>query len=244
MGSQAQTPVVLAVNTVVPPAGEPVESIGGNGQRDLADLKRQRVALSQEIRRRETAVPPPRKPASGVKNGVVAAPVAAKASKPFTPDDLKKPTQNWYVRHDPLDAFYYLYSHKPGDGKGASVTFVDDLLNKSRSASLQAFTSYVVTRYEFEPTSRSPNPPLSLSTMAIAPFVWANGNWTDPHKPSEKSALQAGFDAQFSLYGGGLFSFQDPRRSPLPANRFPRRWSHRRRPGTLGAVPIRMAPGN
>jgi len=130
----------------------------------------------------------------------------------FSPADLEKkhPAQNWFLRRDPIDmaAFQYLYPTQPLDGKGASFSFTEDLLAHNRVASIQAFSSYVVGRYFFE-GDRSPNGPLALSAMAVAPYLWLNGTLTDPRKPSERSALQAGLDAQFEFWRGGLFSLQD-----------------------------------
>jgi hypothetical protein len=130
----------------------------------------------------------------------------------FSPADLEKkhPAQSWFLRRDPIDmaAFQYLYPTQPLDGKGASFSFTEDLLAHSRVASIQAFSSYVVGRYFFE-GDRSPTGPLALSAMAIAPYLWLNGTLTDPRRPSERSALQTGLDAQFEFWRGGLFSLQD-----------------------------------
>jgi hypothetical protein len=130
----------------------------------------------------------------------------------FSPADLEKkhPAQNWYLRRDPIDmaAFQYLYPTQTLDGKGASFSFTEDLLARSRIANIQAFSSYVVGRYFFD-HDRSPTGPLALSAMAVAPYLWLNGTLTDPRKASERSALQAGLDTQLEFWRGGLFSLQD-----------------------------------
>lgn len=151
-------------------------------------------------------------------------PAGARATKPaaganqdvtgpnFSPADLQKehPAQVWFLRRDPIDmaAFQYLNPTQLLDGKGASFSLTEDFLTRSRVANIQAFTSYVVARHYFD-GERSPTGPLSLSAMAMAPYLWLNGTLTDPRKPSERSALQAGFDAQFEFWRGGLFSLQD-----------------------------------
>jgi hypothetical protein len=130
----------------------------------------------------------------------------------FSPADLEKKhsAQNWFLRRDPIDmaAFQYLYPTQTLDGKGASFSFTEDLLARSRVANIQAFSSYVVGRYFFD-NDRSPTGPLALSAMAVAPYLWLNGTLTDPRKASERSALQAGLDTQFEFWRGGLFSLQD-----------------------------------
>ncbi len=130
----------------------------------------------------------------------------------FSPAALanKHPAQSFFLRRDPIDmaAFQYLNPTQPLDGKGASFSYTEDLLTRSRVASVQAFGSYVVARHFFD-GDRSPTGPLSLSAIALAPYLWLNGTLTDPRRPSERSALQAGLDAQFEFWRGGLFNLQD-----------------------------------
>jgi hypothetical protein len=131
----------------------------------------------------------------------------------FTPADLAHkhaPQQKWYLRRDPIDlsAFYYLYPTQPLDTKGASLSYTDDLLNRTRAATIQAFLAYALPPY-FETNDRAKDGPLALSAMVVAPYLWLNGTLTDPRKASERSALQAGIDAQFEFWRGGLFALQD-----------------------------------
>jgi hypothetical protein len=157
-----------------------------------------------------TAAPQP--PASALMTARAAGANQDVTDPNFSPADLAKkhPAQNWFLRRDPIDmaAFQYLYPTQPLDGKGASFGFTEDATNRSRVVSIQAFSSYVVGRY-FVDGDRSPSGPLALSAVAVAPYVWLNGTLTDPRKPSERSALQVGLDAQFEFWRGGLFSLQD-----------------------------------
>jgi hypothetical protein len=165
------------------------------------------VALQAEIRRRRTVSRvSPTKQANTTAN--------ASASAEFTPADLAKKhadlAQKIYVRSDPLDAFYYLYPAAPLDGKGASISYTEDIENKTRVANVQSFASYVVARQYFGGSGvEAPKGLPELSAAAYAPYIMLNGKLSEPRTASERSALQLGFDSQYELWGGGLFSLQN-----------------------------------
>jgi hypothetical protein len=148
---------------------------------------------------------------------------AAKAAH-CTRDDIpcialandKEFNQNIYVRNSRLDAFYYLYPAELGSNgaKGANFTYSGDDLAGTKTLSIQAMVSYAF-RHEFNDRSQdNSNPPLYVSAMAIAPFVFASGKLQNPQKKGESNALQFGLDTQFELAGGGIFSLQDVGVSP------------------------------
>ena len=171
------------------------------------DLKAEFAALKAELKRRQAA---PRK--SPEKQLAVAS--GSPARTEFTPSDLAQKhanlAQSWYVRSDPIDAFYYLYPAAPLDGKGASFSYTEDIENKSRAASVQSFTSYVLARQYFGGSGVEASQGLpQLSAAAYAPYLLMNGTLTEPRKNSERSALQFGVDTQYELWGGGLFSLQN-----------------------------------
>jgi ribosomal protein L29 len=171
-------------------------------------LKAEVAALQAELKRRRAKS----KVSSAKPNNPAAAQVSAPAD--FTPAELEKKhadlAQQFYLRSDPLDAFYYLYPAAPLDGKGASISYTDDIANKSQVVNTQAFASWVVARQYFGGSNvEAPQGLPELSAAAYAPYIMTNGKLTEPRNASERSALQLGLDSQYEFWGGGLFSLQN-----------------------------------
>jgi hypothetical protein len=182
---------------------------GAQIENERAQLEKRKRQLEAELRKINGALSISKKPAASSPQ-LVGRNAAADAAREFSPRDLEKKHagQSFYVRRDPIDAFYYLYPAVPLDGKGASISFTDDILNSSRSLTVQGYTSWVMFRQFFYPDV-TPGGPIALTGVAAAPFVYANGTRSEPMKPTEKSALQFGFDAQAEFAAGGLFSLQN-----------------------------------
>ncbi|WP_316189876.1 hypothetical protein [Bradyrhizobium sp. SZCCHNS1054] len=198
---------VLACPTIGQTAGaNPINPtfVGKTDEQLQAELS----ALKAELKRRAAA--PKRSPVKPL--GV---PASTTAHAEFTPADLAKKhadlLQRWYVRSDPIDAFYYLYPAAPLDGKGASFSYTEDIENKARAVSVQSFTSYVLARQFFGGSGVEASQGLpELSAAAYAPYLLLNGSLTEPRKASERSALQLGVDSQYEFWGGGgPFSIQN-----------------------------------
>lgn len=131
----------------------------------------------------------------------------------FTPalleEKYKARTQDLFVRSDPIDGFRYLYPLSTGDGKGATLSYNNNLLNDTQALTIKGFGSFIAAREFLETADRPLEGPPRLSGYALAPFVYADGTLNVPRRASERSALQAGFDAQFEVYGGGILSLQN-----------------------------------
>ena len=122
-------------------------------------------------------------------------------------DRLPDPcAQRLFVRADPLDNFFYAVNAGYGNAKGASVSYTNDQIAKTQTATINGIVSYVLTN-----TACIDNPaPLApyVSGFALAPWVSANGTLNEPFKPTEKSALKTGFDIQIEAAYTGLFDRQ------------------------------------
>jgi hypothetical protein len=114
--------------------------------------------------------------------------------------------QRWFVRADPLDNFFYDVNAGYGNAKGASVSYTNDEIAKTQAVTIDGIVSYVLTNTACidDPVPLAPY----ISGFALAPWVSANGTLNEPFKPTEKSALKAGFDVQIEAAYTGMFDRQ------------------------------------
>lgn len=114
--------------------------------------------------------------------------------------------QRFFVRADPLDNFFYAVNAGYGNAKGASISYTNDQLAKTQTATIDGIVSYVVT------DAACLNDPVPLapyvSGYAFAPWFSANGTLNEPFKKTERSALKTGLDAQVETAYTGLFDRQ------------------------------------
>lgn len=111
--------------------------------------------------------------------------------------------QRLFVRADSLDNFLYA-APTAENAQGASVSYTDDRVAKSRTLAVQGQVSYVLFR-DLCPTTPKEYLPF-ISGWAVVPFVAADGNFTSPRAKSEESSLKVGVDTQFELARSfGLF---------------------------------------
>jgi len=99
--------------------------------------------------------------------------------------------QRLFVRADPIDNFWYGVTPN-GDvsgAKGASITYTDDRVAKTQSATINGMMSYLVV----------PSTLQDWGATAVAAWVSGNGNWNDPLKKPDNSALRVGLTGQLRL---------------------------------------------
>jgi hypothetical protein len=113
--------------------------------------------------------------------------------------------QRLFVRADSLDNFLYT-APTAADAQGASVSYTDDRVAKTRTLSVQGQVSYVLFR------DLCPSTPIQyvpfISGWAVVPFLAANGNFTSPRSKNEQSSTKFGVETQFEL-SRGLSLFGD-----------------------------------
>jgi hypothetical protein len=131
------------------------------------------------------------------------------------PDECKAP-QELFVRKDRLDSF--LYGITPvAKAQGASVSFTDDESGHLKTATVNGMVAVLPQGWR-QPCIKRPAgygiDDAYLSAYAIAPWVSLQGTINDPVKATEKNALIGGFDAQWTVFGGGLFNLQAFKVSP------------------------------
>ncbi|WP_158808545.1 hypothetical protein [Beijerinckia sp. L45] len=98
-----------------------------------------------------------------------------------------------FFRSDPLADYHYLVDLSPSP-QGASVAFTDDERAATKSLTVNGRASYVLTG-DACPRTDDPHS-LYTSGYAFALFTSANGNWSEPRKATERSALKFGADAE------------------------------------------------
>jgi hypothetical protein len=138
----------------------------------------------------------------------------AQTPKPLS-DECKTP-QEFYVRKDRLDTFLYGITPR-SKAQGASVTFTDDEAGHLRTATINGMIAYLPEGWREPCLARPPGYSVDdayLSAYAVAPWISAQGSLNDPVKKTETSALTGGFDAQWTVFGGGLFNLQAFKVSP------------------------------
>jgi len=125
----------------------------------------------------------------GYPNEAAAAPPKPPIVDPCNPQRL-------YIRQNSLDN--YLYGVTPASkAKGAQVSYTDDRLAGTQSATINGMVSYVVLR-DLCPVTPPGDSPF-LSAYLVAPFVLGQGNYTEPHAKTERSALQFGAENQIEI---------------------------------------------
>lgn len=104
--------------------------------------------------------------------------------------------QKLFIRADSLDN--YLYGITPASkAKGASVGYTDDHVKSQTTATIGGMVSYVLFR-DLCPTTPLGGVPF-VSAYALAPFVNAQGNYTQPMVKTEHSSLQFGVEGQLEF---------------------------------------------
>jgi hypothetical protein len=130
----------------------------------------------------------------GYPNEAAAAPPKPAPADPCNPQQL-------FIRANSLDN--YLYGITPASkAKGASITYTDDSLAGTKSATINGMISYVALRNLCPPTPPGDGP--FFSGYSIAPFVLGQGNYTQPQVKTEHSALQFGVENEFEISRGLL----------------------------------------
>lgn len=113
--------------------------------------------------------------------------------------------QRFFIRANSLDT--YLYGITPSNkAQGASISYTDDRLAGTQSATINGMVSYVVSRDLCSLPTPAGDAPF-LSGYSIAPFVLGQGNYTEPHAKTEHSELKFGLDNEFEI-SRGLFPRQ------------------------------------
>jgi len=136
------------------------------------------------------------------------APVPAKIEVPkdlptisdrFVSDSCSPAPKSLYVRSDPLDDFHYMVEQpRTADAKGASLSYTNNFISSSQNLTVNGRVSYVMLGLDCTPAFGSDPTKPFLKALAVAPFVSANGTWTDPSgKTPTNMALKGGVDFQF-----------------------------------------------
>ncbi|MGY4257648.1 hypothetical protein ACVI1L_004716 [Bradyrhizobium sp. USDA 4516] len=113
--------------------------------------------------------------------------------------------QRLFIRADSLDNFLYT-ALTAADAQGASVSYTDDRIAKTRTLAVQGQLSYVLFRDLCPPTPIEYVP--FISGWAVVPFVAADGDFTSPRSKNEQSSAKIGVETQFEL-SRGLSLFGD-----------------------------------
>jgi hypothetical protein len=125
----------------------------------------------------------------GYPHEAAANPVKTPPSDPCNPQRL-------FLRANQLDN--YLYGITPASkAKGASISYTDNLAAGTQDAVINGMLSYVVLR-DICPVT-PPGDGAFISGYSIAPFVFGQGNYTQPKLKTEQSALQFGVNNQFEI---------------------------------------------
>lgn len=133
----------------------------------------------------------------------------AAPDKPVAEDPVKTPfckqDQRLFIRADSLDNYNYLYTTPSvEDAQGASITFTDDRVSKTRTLAIDGQISYVLFRDLCPETPKQYIP--FISGWAAVPYLAASGNFTSPRSKNEESSTKIGVENQFELARGfGLF---------------------------------------
>jgi hypothetical protein len=127
-------------------------------------------------------------------------------------------TPHLFVRRDRLDTFQLREEAVPlASAKGASVSYTLDQLGNSNSLTINGRLEYLMFGYDgLTPCEngkvgdpyRPFDPFAPHFGYAIAPWVDSQGTINNPAKKGETNNLQAGVDAQVSIYGGVIFDHQ------------------------------------
>jgi hypothetical protein len=128
-------------------------------------------------------------------------PNEAAASPPKSPPPSPCDPQRFFIRANSLDN--YLYGITPASkAKGASISYTDDHVAGTKTATVNGMISYVLFRDLCPQTP--PGDGSFVSGYSIAPFVLGQGNYTEPQSKTEHSSLQYGVENQFEVSRGLL----------------------------------------
>ena len=112
---------------------------------------------------------------------------------PKVEDDKCSGSKRLFVRSDPLDNYYYMVAtDTTQSSKGAALSYTNDSKNNSSSATINGRMSYAFANLPCIATKY-------MGGFVFAGFTSAYGNWSQPKKTTEQSALKFGTDAQFQL---------------------------------------------
>jgi hypothetical protein len=104
--------------------------------------------------------------------------------------------QRFFIRANSLDN--YLYGITPASkAKGASISYTDDHVAGTKTATINGMLSYVVLR-DLCPTTPPGDAPF-FSGYSVAPFILGQGNYTEPRAKTEHSVLKFGVENEFEL---------------------------------------------
>lgn len=121
------------------------------------------------------------------------------STKPAASDPCNP--QRFFIRANSLDN--YLYGITPANkAQGASVSYTDDRVANTQTATINGMVSYVALR-DLCPTTPAGDAPF-ISAYSIAPYVQGQGNYTEPHVKSENSELKFGVENQVEISRGLL----------------------------------------
>jgi hypothetical protein len=107
-----------------------------------------------------------------------------------------------FVRGDPLDDFHYLVEYPTtADAKGASISYTDNRVTNSQTATINGRVSYLMLGLQCQQSEgTSPNSPY-VGAIGVAPFISSNGTWMEPPgKTPSNSAIKGGMDFQLGYF--------------------------------------------
>jgi hypothetical protein len=116
------------------------------------------------------------------------------------PPDPCNPNR-FFIRANSLDN--YLYGITPASkAKGASISYTDDHVAGTKTATINGMVSYVLFR-DLCPTTPPGDAPF-FSGYSIAPFILGQGNYAEPRAKTESSTLKYGVENEFEISRGLL----------------------------------------
>ena len=121
--------------------------------------------------------------------------------------------QEFFIRRDKIDSFFYVYGSPTPDGRGAAISYSNDLRGRGEALSVQGYASAVLMQQQFaSPYGPNSDTPF-LYGYAVTPYLFANGTLRNPVRPTERTALQGGVDLQLAVVRG-FFDSQNIEISP------------------------------
>ncbi|MBN9551397.1 MAG: hypothetical protein J0H31_21650, partial [Alphaproteobacteria bacterium] len=130
---------------------------------------------------------------------------AAKSSDAGAGETSKtsKPQTKFYLRKDRFEAPRILFSGTMPDATGASFSWSNDYLAKTKSLTVQAYLTGAPPGLQFATDGSADQSPIYLASYAFAPYIYLNGKLAYPFKSSERSAAQFGINGEFQFLSGG-----------------------------------------
>lgn len=142
-------------------------------------------------------------------------------------DDDRCIPQKLFIRADPIDNFWYGVSPGAGDAKGASISYTNDHLAGTQTATVNGLVSYLLKKY----CSNSDD-------VALAIWTSANGSWNEPlKKGGTDSTLRVGPDLQYRHYFGN-YLLTDLYFDFRPYSQTDFRWQERAEGANLAIEPV------